>query len=525
MLSMDQINFIKSLAADGHSTREIASATGFNRETVMKYMKQKTTVPQPFRQDRPKKIDPYLPYLKDLLKSDSAISNRKLRLTAKRVHELVCTGQLTDELPALAVSIRTIERVVAEIRSSLVMARNRQHLKLLHCPGEAQIDFGEVTMLSPEGETRHFILVMTFPYSNFRMAQVLPAQNFECPAYGLSQMFGRIGRVPRVIRCDNMSTAVSKIIRREDLGNGQCNHDAKDHPRRLTDNFYALKMAYGFGAEFCNPASGNEKGSVENAVGWTRRNFFCPLRGFDGNYEALNEKLARFCLSQAKQPHYRHKPKTIEELFKEDLADMLPLPDDPGDVHHSWGTATVTEDCRVRVDTNEYQLDLLPKTKICVKKFWNKLAFFTERGKFVSEHARQYGFRKDSIDWSVELKMLCDRPSAFNNSYLQAICPEGVRAYLRGLSAPKRALLMRALLQRVSKGKNLTEELALLDQAIRAYGTESVEVVVNGYRGAEDKLTDSIKPMQGVSATLGDMSLPPRQFADVCNLLEGRGNA
>lgn len=158
-------------------------------------------------------------------------------------------------------------------------------------------------------------------------------------------------------------------------------------------------------------------------------------------------------------------------------------------------------------------------------KFWNKLVFYTERGQLVAEHARQYGFRKDSIDWGVELKMLCDRPSAFNNSYLQAVCPEGVRAYLRGLSAPKRALPMRALLQRVSKGKKLIEELALLDLAIQAYGTESVEVVVNGYRGAEDTLTDSIKPMQGVSATLGNMSLPPRHFADICTILEGQGNA
>ncbi len=109
MLSMDDIYLIKKLAADGHSTREIAASTGFNRETVMKYINQKTTVPQPFRQDRPKKIDPYLPYLKDLLTSDSAVPNHKLRLSAKRVYELVCTGQLTDKLPALAVSIRTIE--------------------------------------------------------------------------------------------------------------------------------------------------------------------------------------------------------------------------------------------------------------------------------------------------------------------------------------------------------------------------------------------------------------------------------
>ena len=79
---------------------------------------------------------------------------------------------------------------------------------------------------------------------NFRLAHALPAQNFECLAHGLTEMFRRIGRVPVRIRCDNMSTAVAKIIRRDELGKGLCNHDETDHPRRLTDNFYGLKMAW-----------------------------------------------------------------------------------------------------------------------------------------------------------------------------------------------------------------------------------------------------------------------------------------
>ncbi len=524
MLSMDRIYLIKKLAADGLSTRAIAKKTGFNRETVMKYIKKKVAVPGPFRERRPSKLDAYLPCLKDLLQSDSAVTNRKLKLTSKRIHELVSTGKLTDELPPLDVSARTIERAVKEIRGELAVDNGSKHLKLLHAAGKAQVDFGEVTMLGPAGESRHFILVMSFAHSNFRLAHLLPAQNFECLAHGLTEMFKRIGRVPTTLRCDNMSTAVAKIIRRKDIDKGQCNHDATDHPRRVTENFLAFMAAYGFDAEFCNPASGNEKGSVENAVGWVRRNFFCPLRLFDGNYDALNDALSAFCLAEAQKPHYRRKPKTIEALFKEDMAAMKPLPDAEAadEVTHTWGRATVTEDCRVKVDTNEYQVNLQPGEKVIVKKFWNKLVFYTDRRKPVSEAVRLYDSHKDSIDWSVELKLLSQRPSAFNSSYLQAICPAEVRGYLKQLAAPKRSVLLRALLQRVRKTNSIVDELEMLRQAIRDYGNESVEVVAAGYRGAEDVLTDSIKPMENVSQALGDMKLEPRCYSDVFKQLEGR---
>lgn len=110
MLPMDRGHLIKKLAADGLSTRAIAKITGFNCETIMKYIKKKVAVPEPFRERRSSKLDAYLPYLKDLLQSDSVVTNRKLKLTSKRIYELVSTGKLTNELPPLDVSARTISK-------------------------------------------------------------------------------------------------------------------------------------------------------------------------------------------------------------------------------------------------------------------------------------------------------------------------------------------------------------------------------------------------------------------------------
>lgn len=523
MLSMDNINDIKEMALHGYSTRQIASATGHNRETVMKYIKAKVTVSSPIKRQRKTAVDPYIPYIETLLKREQALSNRKHKLTAKRIHSLIATGELTADLPAITLSERTVERILKELRQTVLKGSDRKHLKLVHVAGKAQIDFGEVEMLEAGGETRHFILVLTFPFSNFRMAYVLPAQNFECLAYGLSEMFTRIGRVPTVLRCDNMSTAVAKVIRRDDVSNGQCNHDVIDHPRRLTENFMALKLTYGFDAEFCNPASGNEKGSVENAVGWVRRNFFSPLRRFDGNYAALNEQLALFCVKEAEKAHYR-RGIPIKELFKEDLAAMLSLPQEPFDAH-SWSEATVTKDCRANFEGNEYQLDLVPGTKVLIKRYWNRLIFHTQRGVVVSEFKRSYGNRKDNIDWTVELKMLCERPSAFNSSYLSSILPEEARDYLALLRAPKRAIILRALLQRLQNKASITEEIQWLTKAIRHYRDLPAESVVAAYRGINDTAADCVKPLTSLPEELSNVTLPEQDIHAVLTALPGVANA
>ena len=56
------------------------------------------------------------------------------------------------------------------------------------------------------------------------------------------------------------------------------------------------KYSWWFSCRFCNPASGNEKGSVENKVGYTRRNLLVPLPLLaeivrDGNDDLCDEAL------------------------------------------------------------------------------------------------------------------------------------------------------------------------------------------------------------------------------------------
>ena len=74
----------------------------------------------------------------------------------------------------------------------------------------------------------------------------------------MKRIFEYIGGIPIRLRFDNMTTAVAQVL--------------KDGERVLTDGFTRFMLHCIFRADFCNPASSNEKGNVEKKVGYSRRN-------------------------------------------------------------------------------------------------------------------------------------------------------------------------------------------------------------------------------------------------------------
>ena len=475
MLNMDQANRIRQLAVQGKSISSIAADTRHDRKTVRKYARGLCREKEPFKHARACKLDSYRPHIEALLAAQGSIRSEKHKLTARRIHTMLADGTLCDELPAIEVSIRTTERLVAEIRSALKLKRNRSYLRLEH------------------------------NYSNYRMVQALPAQNFECLALGLSAMLEHLGRTPTTVRFDNMSTAVSRIIRRGDAGKVPEVYDAIDHPRLLTENFKRLMFHFGFRAEFCNGASGYEKGSVENAVGWARRNFFVPLMHFDGDYGALNQLLLRLCDKAAEEPHYRRKEHTISELRAEDLAQMYELPDKPFEAM-SWTEAKVNGNCRVSVDSNEYQLDALPGQRVVIRKSWNKLEFYDEHRNLLGESLRSYDQHKDFVDWPVEMKFLAERPSALKNSSFSKVLDGQTLAYLLRLPASGRAVLLRAFAQKLSECRLFEDLVRELENAVQSYSHLDVAAVASAFRGSDDTPADCVAPMK-LPVRLGDQTL------------------
>lgn len=64
------------------------------------------------------------------------------------------------------------------------------------------------------------------------------------------------------------------------------------------DNYRAFAAQYGFQTDFCNIASGNEKGLVEGLVNFARKDFFGPLPRVE-SMDELNQTLLTSCV------HYR----------------------------------------------------------------------------------------------------------------------------------------------------------------------------------------------------------------------------
>ena len=77
------------------------------------------------------------------------------------------------------------------------------------------------------------------------------------------EAFSYFGGVFRQLRFDNLASAVKKILR--------------GHRREEMTRFIAFRSHWGFASEFCNPASGHEKGGVEGEAGYFRRNHWVPV--------------------------------------------------------------------------------------------------------------------------------------------------------------------------------------------------------------------------------------------------------
>ncbi len=290
MLTMAQVQYIKYLYdCQEKSLREIAIITGTSFQTVQKYAYMENWSPNKLPNMEPAKykvLGPYIPTIDRWLEADTKIP-RKQRHTAKKVYE-----RLVEEEGYVG-SYSSVKKYYRK-KKYLLGLKNKSEdgfIPLVHPAGSAQLDFGEVIYLDVTGvQQTGYELILAFPHSNKAYVQLVPSQNQECLLAGMKRIFEYIGGVPTVIRFDNMTTAVAAI--------------QSGHERKLTDGFIRFSLHYRFRYEFCNPAAGNEKGSVENKVGYIRRNLFVPVPTVV-DMESFNRELLQRCEKDGERDHYR----------------------------------------------------------------------------------------------------------------------------------------------------------------------------------------------------------------------------
>ncbi len=111
---------------------------------------------------------------------------------------------------------------------------------------------------------------------------------------------------------DNMKTAVETVFIGKD--------------RLYNRRFLQMCSHYLVEPTACTPASGWEKGQVENQVGLVRERFFTPRLRFK-NYDELNGWLTEKCIAYAKAHRHPELPEqTIWEMFEAERGKLVPYP-------------------------------------------------------------------------------------------------------------------------------------------------------------------------------------------------------
>ena len=294
---LDTRNDIRSMDAEGLPRAEIARRLHLSRGTVAKYADMEDLSPAPpVPEPRPHPaLEGHAGWVDAVLEADLG-APRKQRHTAKRIYDRLVSER------GYRGSYSTVQRHVREWRLARGAGAGGGYLELEWAPGTAQVDYGNFEAEVAGERLRLKLLVVCLPHSGARYAVAGRSQRAECMCAGLASIFGWVGRAPRELVLDN-ATEAGRRVRGE-----------------VTEShlFSLFRAHYRAGSRYCNPYSGNEKGAVENAVGFLRRNLLVPVPRV-GSLAELNALLREGCDRLNASSRARDGRPTPEAL-SEDLA-------------------------------------------------------------------------------------------------------------------------------------------------------------------------------------------------------------
>jgi len=409
---------------DNKSQRQVSKEFGLNRRTVSKMLKIST--PPGYRRkscSTQPKLDPHKDFINHIIESDKKIP-RKQKHTAKRIYD-----RLKAECDYTG-SYIIVRKYVAQCR----LQGKEMFIPLSHAPGKAQVDFSEsLAIIGGVKQTIH-VFNMDIPQSDACFIKAYPRENTEAFCDGHVSAFSFFEGVCTDILYDNTKIAVAKI-----LGNGD---------RQKTKSFTELQSHYLFKDHFARVAKGNDKGKVENLVGYARRNFMVPLPNFE-SFEALNVYLLKRCKERQNDVLRGHKI-SIKDRLVLDKASFPDLPECPYEAC-SVSPARVSSQSLVRYKDTDYSVPVrYGYQNIFVKAYVDKI-FIVKGADVIATHKRSYEHgdicynflhylpllerKANALDQAAPLKDLVLPPvfKRFKNSLVSRDKTDGQRTYIKCL--------------------------------------------------------------------------------------------
>ena len=377
---IDYETFIKiktSHERDGLSCRQIAHYLGIDHRTVYKWLSEKA-----FRRRkstvRASKLDPFKDRINGLLE--------RYPYTATQIFQRICEEGFTG-------GYSIVKDYVRKVRPR----RSQAFLKLSFAPGQcAQVDWGSYGSINVGATKRRLsFFVMVLCYSRMMYVEFCVSQTMEHFLGAHQNAFNYFGGVPRKIMVDNLKSAVL----RRTIG---------DEPV-LNPKYFDFSNHYGFTIAPCNVGKGNEKGRVENAVGYVKKNFLAGLELTD--FAPLNPAASIWQDTVANVRIHGETSQKPVDRFAAERNHLIPLPKHPYDIANVT-IVRASKQFRVTLDANRYSVPArYAGCRLTLKTYPDRLCIY-DQDKLVARHIRSYDRRKDFELPDHALPLLAQRKKA-----------------------------------------------------------------------------------------------------------------
>jgi len=361
----------------GLKYRQAAEKLQLDQRTVARWANQDKYLP---RKITPKKskLDPYKEEILSMLE--------KHPYTASQIFQKIKENGFNG-------GITIVEKYVRKIRPPKVTP----YLKLSFAPGEcAQVDWGSFgNVRSGSTGRRLSFFAMVLCYSRMLYVEFTVSQTMEHFLGCHQNAFHYFKAVPSRIMVDNLKSAVLKR--------------GFDNIPVFNPKYLDFAKHYGFSVTPCNVGKGNEKGIVENAVGYVKKNL---LNGLDiSDFKIMDHVTKNWLNNVANLRIHKETGKKPVDMFEEEKPFLKSLPE------RIYDTGTVeqlraSKQFRLTIDGNRYSVPAqLAGMRITVKKYTDRLCFYYDN-KLIAKHTRSYDRKKDFEDPDHPKILLAQRKKA-----------------------------------------------------------------------------------------------------------------
>jgi len=378
---------------EGKSLKQISRELCVSRNTVRKVIRSGATAFSYDRASQPRrKIGPWQSTLEELL-SENARRSKRERLTLIRIYEALRERGYEGGYDA-------VRRYAAGWLKAEQAVSSGAYVPLRFDPGEAyQFDWSHETVILDGVTVTVKVAHMRLCHSRMPFVRAYPRETQEMVFDAHDKAFAFFGGACARGIYDNMKTAVDAIFTGKD--------------RRYNRRFEQMCGHYLVDPVACTPASGWEKGQVENQVGVLRRRFFVPRPRFK-SYAELNAWLEDRCVAYAKaNRHPDVASETIWEMYQKERASLVAYVGSFDGFHAV--PAAVSKTCLVRFDKNRYSVDARAVGRPVEIRAYAERVECWQDGRCIARHARVFGRDKTIYDPLHYVPVLARKPGALRN--------------------------------------------------------------------------------------------------------------